>query len=74
MENIRWRVDVTISSGVMKRVFKPVIQMQMILSNGSIKTFEVPIKEFHNLRLQVATVLHEIQNLEQQRIMQIKEF
>ena len=53
---LRWRVDVIISSGSLSRVLRPIILMQMILSNKVIKTFEVSIEQFSQLRLGVAKV------------------
>lgn len=72
MTNLRWRVDITISSSMMTRVFKPVILMQMELSNGAMKTFEVPLQQFHQLRLAVATVLNDMHNIEQHPVMKIE--
>lgn len=56
LEKLRWRVDVIISSGSLNRVLRPTILMQMILSNKVIKTFEVSIEQFSQLRLGVAKV------------------
>jgi len=69
---IRWRVDVTISSSIMTRVFKPAIVMQMELSNGNFKTFEITFDKFHELRLQVATVLNEMNIVESHPMMKIE--
>lgn len=57
LEKLRWRVDVIISSGSLSRVLRPTILMQMILSNKVIKTFEVSIEQFSQLRLGVAKVI-----------------
>lgn len=56
LEKLRWRVDVVISSGSLSRVLRPTILMQMILSNKVIKTFEISIEQFSQLRLGVAKV------------------
>ena len=56
LEKLRWRVDVVISSGSLSRVLRPTILMQMILSNQIIKTFEISIEQFSQLRLGVAKV------------------
>ena len=70
--DVRWRVDVTISSSVMNRVFKPVILLQFELSNGQVKTFEVSLQQFNELRLQVATVLNEMNLVESHPVMKIE--
>jgi hypothetical protein len=70
---VRWRVDVTISTSQMNRVFKPYLLMQLELSDGKIKTFECSIKQFHNMRSTVASVLNDMSALESHRIMQIVE-
>jgi hypothetical protein len=56
LEKLRWRVDVIISSGSLSRVLRPTILMQMVLSNKIIKTFEVSIDQFSQLRVGVAKV------------------
>ena len=47
--------------------------MQMILSDGEIKTFEVPLSQFHELRYNVALVLKEMDGVEQKNIFKIKD-
>ena len=44
---------------------------QMTLSDGRIKTFEVPIEQFHRLRFGVAKTLREMQQLERHPIMRL---
>eukprot|EP01035_Chromulina_nebulosa_P019950 gene19950-25916_t len=49
--------------------------MQIILSDGRIKTFDVSIDQFNQLRYAVAKLLYDIQSLERHPIMRIiKEF
>lgn len=43
----------------------------MILSNGSIKTFEVSIEQFNQLRYGVAKLLHDMRALERHPIMKV---
>jgi hypothetical protein len=43
----------------------------MILNDGSIKTFEVSIEQFNQLRYSVAKVLHEIQTVERHPIIKL---
>jgi len=71
LERLRWRVDVVISSGSLSRVMRPTILMQMILSNRVIKTFEVSVEQFNQLRFGVAKVLNDMQQLERHPIMRI---
>ena len=71
--NVRWRVDVTISTSVMQRVFKPILLLQMELSNGTIRTFEVSLQQFHELRLACATVLNDMNYIANHPIMLIRE-
>mmetsp|Transcript_3762 Transcript_3762/g.5838 ORF Transcript_3762/g.5838 Transcript_3762/m.5838 type:complete len:240 (-) Transcript_3762:151-870(-) len=71
LEKLRWRVDVIISSGSLSRVLRPVVLMQMVLSNSVIKTFEVSIDQFNQLRYGVAKVLNDMQTLERHPIMRI---
>eukprot|EP00968_Pinguiococcus_pyrenoidosus_P008227 scaffold576_cov260-Pinguiococcus_pyrenoidosus.AAC.91 len=49
-EGVKWRVDVIISTGQLSRVMRPTIILQLFRSNGSVKTFEVSIEQFHQLR------------------------
>ena len=43
----------------------------MTLSNGSIKTFEVSIEQFNQLRYGVAKLLHDMQTLRRHPIMKV---
>jgi len=65
INNVRWRVDVTISSTSLSRVFKPCVVLQVSLSDGRIETFEVPVDKFHELRYAVAKSLRHAQELQQ---------
>mmetsp|Transcript_68113 Transcript_68113/g.188761 ORF Transcript_68113/g.188761 Transcript_68113/m.188761 type:complete len:243 (-) Transcript_68113:2592-3320(-) len=71
LDNLQWRVDVAISSSSLLRVFRPSILFQMSLSDGSIKTFEVSVEQFHQLRYNTAKVLRDMQELERHPIMRI---
>ncbi|XP_055959011.1 COMM domain-containing protein 5 [Patella vulgata] len=73
LENLKWRVDVAISTSVLNRVLEPSVQMEMTLSDGSIKTFEVPTSKFHELRYNVAFILKEMEDLEKRSILKIKD-
>eukprot|EP01027_Heterolobosea_sp_BB2_P025531 GEZU01039189.1.p1 GENE.GEZU01039189.1~~GEZU01039189.1.p1 ORF type:complete len:250 (-),score=62.71 GEZU01039189.1:77-826(-) len=71
--NVRWRVDVTISSSSMLRVFKPVILLQLELSDGRVRMMELSLEQFHKLRHSVASVLNHIHILMSHPIMKIEE-
>jgi hypothetical protein len=43
----------------------------MVLKDGSIKTFEVSLEQFNQLRYSVAKVLHEIQTVERHPIIKL---
>eukprot|EP00761_Pharyngomonas_kirbyi_P000518 gb/GECH01000518.1/.p1 GENE.gb/GECH01000518.1/~~gb/GECH01000518.1/.p1 ORF type:complete len:266 (+),score=66.37 gb/GECH01000518.1/:1-798(+) len=68
MNGLRWRVDVTISSNAMHRVFKPVVLLELDLTapDGSrkMRTMEVSVEMFHELRFAVASVLKRMQEIE----------
>ena len=70
-DGLRWRVDVTISTGQLSRVMRPSILMQMCLSDGRIHTFEVGVEAFHQLRYAVAKALRSMQELERHPIMRL---
>jgi hypothetical protein len=40
ISNVSWRVDVTISTTTLSRVFQPSVTLQLTLSDGRIRTFE----------------------------------
>lgn len=71
LEKLKWRIDVVISSGVLTRVMRPNIMFQLVLQNGEVKTFEISIEQFNQLRYSVAKVLHDMQTLERHPIMKI---
>lgn len=71
LDSLHWRVDVAISSSSLLRVFRPSIVMQMALSDGRLRTFDVAIEQFHQLRYNVAKVLRNMQELERHPIMRI---
>lgn len=71
LTNLQWRVDIMISNSSLLRVMKPSVLMQMTFSDRRIKTFEVPIEQFHELRLNVAKVLRDMQALERHPVMRL---
>ncbi|GLH02783.1 COMM domain-containing protein 5 [Gryllus bimaculatus] len=48
-------------------VLEPCICIEMILSNGSVIVFELSMAKFHYLRYNVATVLKEMESLQNRR-------
>lgn len=73
VEDLKWRVDVTISTSSLARALQPSLLMQMKLSDGSSQRFEVPVAKFHELRYNVALILKEMNNLERRSILQIQD-
>lgn len=71
LDHLRWRVDVAISTSNLSRALQPSVMMEMTLSNGDIKTFEVPVDKFHELRYNVAKVLKEMKSVESHPVMRI---
>eukprot|EP01132_Coremiostelium_polycephalum_P001418 gene1418-1790_t len=63
--NFKWRVDVIISSSFTSRVLIPIILMEITDTNGTTKTFEVTLDNFHKLRYNVAKVLKDMDDLDQ---------
>ncbi|XP_007516100.1 COMM domain-containing protein 5 [Erinaceus europaeus] len=64
LADIRWRVDVAISTSTLARSLQPSVLMQLKLSDGSAHRFEVPVTKFQELRYNVALVLKEMADLE----------
>ncbi|CAI8051104.1 COMM domain-containing protein 5 [Geodia barretti] len=73
MDTLRWRLDVAISNSSLHRVLEPSILMEMTLSDGTIKTFEIPVSKFHELRYSVAYVLKEMEDLEKRNILKLQD-
>lgn len=71
LEDLKWRIDVAISTSSLSRALQPSVLMQMTLSNGQIKTFEVPLDKFHELRYNTAKVLKEMTAVESHPVMRI---
>lgn len=71
LANLKWRIDITISSGSLSRVMRPNILFQMILCDGRIKTFEVSIEQFNQIRYGIAKLLFDMQTLDRHPILKI---
>lgn len=72
LSKFRWRVDVVISSGSLSRVMRPTILMEMTLSDGRVRIFEVSVQQFNQLRYGVAKMLKDMQTLERHPVMRIE--
>jgi COMM domain containing 5 len=72
LSKFRWRIDVIISSGSLSRVMRPTIMMEMTLSDGCIRTFEVSVQQFNQLRFGAAKMLKDMQTLERHPVMRIE--
>lgn len=57
---VRWRVDVTLSTSDVAKVLRPNIVMRFDLTDGTSRTFEVPLARFHEMRRGVAVMLDEM--------------
>uniref|UniRef100_A0A6Q2XB79 COMM domain-containing protein 5 n=1 Tax=Esox lucius TaxID=8010 RepID=A0A6Q2XB79_ESOLU len=73
VEDLRWRVDVAISTSSLARALQPSILMQMKLSDGSAHRFEVSVSKFQELRYNVALILKEMNDLEKRSILKIQD-
>mmetsp|Transcript_21974 Transcript_21974/g.30519 ORF Transcript_21974/g.30519 Transcript_21974/m.30519 type:complete len:116 (+) Transcript_21974:129-476(+) len=60
LTDVSWRVDVTLATSSLSHVMRPIILMQITLSNGKIHKFEASVEQFHELRHSVARALHEM--------------
>eukprot|EP00466_Bigelowiella_natans_P019196 jgi/Bigna1/52081/estExt_Genewise1Plus.C_50118 len=57
LDAMKWRVDVTISTTSLSRVFRPTVILRLTLSDGKVRTFEVNADKFNELRYNVAKLL-----------------
>lgn len=74
LEELKWRVDVAISTGSLARALQPSVLMQMKLSDGCFQQFEVPVSKFQELRYNVALILKEMNDLEKRNILKIQDW
>ncbi|KAG7517267.1 hypothetical protein JOB18_003065 [Solea senegalensis] len=73
VEDLKWRVDVAISTSSLARALQPSVLMQMKLSDGTFHRFEVPVSKFQELRYNVALILKEMNDLEKRSILKIQD-
>lgn len=64
LENIRWRLDISISTSSLHRVLRPALTMQIELTNGEVHAFHVSKQRFNELRYTAARLLKDMQTLE----------
>ena len=69
--DVKWRVDVTISTSSLERVMRPSVMMQLTLTDGTVKTFEMAMDQLHKLRYSLAKVLRSMQEIERNPIMRL---
>ncbi|XP_066195892.1 COMM domain-containing protein 5 isoform X2 [Sylvia atricapilla] len=73
IQDLKWRVDVAISTSSLARALQPSILMMMKLSDGTAHRFEVPVAKFQELRYNVALILKEMNDLEKRSILKIQD-
>ncbi|XP_044219227.1 COMM domain-containing protein 5 [Thunnus albacares] len=73
IDDLKWRVDVAISTSSLARALQPSVLMQMKLSDGGFHRFEVPVSKFQELRYNVALILKEMNDLEKRSILKIQD-
>ncbi|KAM9795461.1 COMM domain-containing protein 5 [Neosynchiropus ocellatus] len=73
VDELKWRLDVAISTSSLARALQPSLLMQMKLSDGSHQQFEVPVAKFQELRYNVALILKEMNDLEKRSILKIQD-
>lgn len=69
--DMKWRVDVSISTSHLERVMKPSVMIELTLSDGTIKSFEMNVEQFQKLRYDTARMLRNMQEIERHPIMRI---
>ena len=62
LDDLRWRLDVVISSSVLQVVLRPQLTMQCALSDGSTHAFHVSKQQFNDLRYTAARCLKEMED------------
>lgn len=71
LHRFKWRVDITISSSTVQKIFRPTLLVTLIDTNGNMKTFEMSVQQFHGLRYKVAKALLAMQEVERHPIIRI---
>lgn len=63
IKNIRWRVDVIISSSSAQRVLRPIVSIEWIKADGTIRRCECSIQQFQQIRYTVAKAMYRIDSI-----------
>lgn len=71
--DMKWKIEVGISTTSLNRVLEPVVSMQLTLSDGKVKSFEMSTTKFQELRYNAASVLKEMENLEKRSVFKIQD-
>lgn len=71
--DFKWKVNVAISTTSLNRVLEPSVSVNMALSNGETKCFEMSVAKFQELRYNVAAVMKEMEDLEKRSILKIQD-
>ena len=69
IQRLHWRVDILISSANQPKLLSPMVTLVFNFSDGTDATVQCDIKAFHKLRLGVAQMLHEMQQLEKRPVL-----
>ena len=64
---LKWRVDVTMTTNTMHRVRKPSILLQFHFDDGRIECTECSVEKFQDLRYNVARMLKDMRQIERSR-------
>jgi len=72
LKNVRWRLDVGISTTSLHRVLEPSILMRLETSKDEKCEFEISKEKFHELRYSVAQVLDNMQQLEKRSVFKVE--
>nr|CAB3232823.1 COMM domain-containing protein 5-like [Phallusia mammillata] len=71
VSDVKWRVDVAISTTSLNRVLEPSLLMNIKTDENKDHLFEVSKEKFHELRYSVAEVLNHMQQLEKRSVLKI---
>ncbi|OQR92777.1 hypothetical protein ACHHYP_03196 [Achlya hypogyna] len=71
LERLDWRVDITVATNAIAPIWQPTVVLRFRLTDGSIRTTELPLQQFHQLRYSTAKILQEMNQLERHPIMRL---
>ncbi|KAF6205408.1 hypothetical protein GE061_019580 [Apolygus lucorum] len=63
IKDIRWRVNVILSSRDCSRVVEPIVYVELIMEDGDVEALEMSETKFHYLRQNVALLLREVETV-----------